>query len=208
MLALARPAVPGPGAGVPADGRGRRRPGLAGRHRASPTPRRIVAGPAGCRRRGICVVVAGAAAGRDPVRDRLYALLGVAAWVAVLKSGVDPVVVGLVMGLLTFAYPAARSDLERASDLFRSFREQPTPELARSARAGLASALSPERAAAAAVPPVDQLRRSCRCSRWPTPGSCSAALPRPRVHLAGHAGHPDRLRRRQAASASRARPGC
>ena len=73
----------------------------------------------------------------------VYALLGIAAWVAVLKSGVDPVVVGLVMGLLTFAYPAARTDLERASDLFRSFREQPTPDLAQSARAGLVSALSP-----------------------------------------------------------------
>ena len=72
-----------------------------------------------------------------------YAVLGIAAWVAVLKSGVDPVIVGLVMGLLTFAYPAARTDLERASDLFRSFREQPTPELAQSARAGLATALSP-----------------------------------------------------------------
>ena len=72
-----------------------------------------------------------------------YAVLGIAAWVAVLKSGVDPVVVGLVIGLLTFAYPAARTDLERASDLFRSFREQPTPELAQSARAGLATALSP-----------------------------------------------------------------
>ena len=73
----------------------------------------------------------------------VYALLGIAAWVAVLKSGIDPVVVGLVMGLLTFAYPAARTDLERASDLFRSFREQPTPDLAQSARAGLVSALSP-----------------------------------------------------------------
>ena len=73
----------------------------------------------------------------------VYAAAGIAAWVAVLKSGVDPVVVGLVMGLLTFAYPAARTDLERASDLFRNFREQPTPELAQSARAGLATALSP-----------------------------------------------------------------
>src|SRR5258706_1752465 len=47
------------------------------------------------------------------------------------------------MGLLTWAYPAGRGELERASDLFRSFREQPTPELAREARAGLDSALSP-----------------------------------------------------------------
>ncbi|WP_406373138.1 Na+/H+ antiporter NhaA [Streptomyces sp. NBC_01550] len=71
-----------------------------------------------------------------------YLLMGVATWVALLKSGVDPVVVGLAMGLLTYAYPAARSDLERASDLFISFREQPTPELERSARQGLASAVS------------------------------------------------------------------
>ncbi|MGI8447443.1 MAG: Na+/H+ antiporter NhaA [Streptosporangiaceae bacterium] len=73
----------------------------------------------------------------------VYALLGIAAWVVVLKSGIDPVVVGLVMGLLTYAYPAARTDLERASDAFRSFREQPTPELARSASVGLNTALSP-----------------------------------------------------------------
>jgi protein-disulfide isomerase len=73
----------------------------------------------------------------------LYLLIGIAAWVAVLKSGVDPVVVGLLMGLATYASPAARTDLERATDLFRSFREQPTPELARSASIGLTSAISP-----------------------------------------------------------------
>ena len=59
------------------------------------------------------------------------------------KSGVDPVVVGLAMGLLTYAYPAARGDLERATELFRLFREQPTPELARVGAAGLAAAISP-----------------------------------------------------------------
>jgi Na+/H+ antiporter NhaA len=73
----------------------------------------------------------------------LYLVLGVAAWVALFKSGVDPVVVGLVFGLLVYASPAARVDLERASDLFRLFREQPTPELARSASVGLQSAISP-----------------------------------------------------------------
>jgi Na+/H+ antiporter NhaA len=73
----------------------------------------------------------------------IYATLGAAAWVAVLESGVDPVIVGLGMGLLTYAYPAARGDLERATDLFRLFREQPTPQLAHSARLGLASAISP-----------------------------------------------------------------
>jgi Na+/H+ antiporter NhaA len=73
----------------------------------------------------------------------VYAVLGITAWVAMFKSGVDPVVVGLVMGLLTYAYSPARTDLEQATDLFRRFREQPTPDLAQSARAGLASALSP-----------------------------------------------------------------
>ena len=73
----------------------------------------------------------------------VYFLLGAAAWVAFFKSGVDPVVVGLIMGLLTYAQPAARSDLERASDLFRLFREQPTPELAREARVGVRQAISP-----------------------------------------------------------------
>jgi protein-disulfide isomerase len=53
------------------------------------------------------------------------------------------VIVGLLMGLLTYAYPAARVDLERATDLFRLFREQPTPELARDARVGLETAISP-----------------------------------------------------------------
>jgi Na+/H+ antiporter NhaA len=72
-----------------------------------------------------------------------YALLGVAAWIAIFKSGVDPVLVGLLMGLMTYARPATRSDLERASDLFRLFREQPTPELAQSAREGVRTALSP-----------------------------------------------------------------
>jgi Na+/H+ antiporter NhaA len=73
----------------------------------------------------------------------VYTALGLVAWVAFLKSGVDPIVVGLAMGLLTIAYPAARADLERATDLFRVFREQPTSELQQSARAGLRSAISP-----------------------------------------------------------------
>jgi len=70
-------------------------------------------------------------------------LLGIAAWTAFMRSGIDPIVVGLAMGLLVYASPAARADLERASDLFKLFREQPTPELARTASAGLESAISP-----------------------------------------------------------------
>jgi Na+/H+ antiporter NhaA len=84
-----------------------------------------------------------AARSRGVHNGALYAVLGLVAWVAFLESGIDPIVVGLVMGLLTIAYPAARSDLERATDLFRVFREQPTSELQQEARAGLRSAISP-----------------------------------------------------------------
>jgi Na+/H+ antiporter NhaA len=73
----------------------------------------------------------------------VYFALGAAIWVALLESGVEPIVVGLAMGLLAYAYPVARSDLERATERFRQFREQPTPELARSVRIGLRSAVSP-----------------------------------------------------------------
>ena len=76
-------------------------------------------------------------------RVPLYFVLGAAAWVALLASGVDPVVIGLAMGLLVWAYPAGRSDFELAGERFRAFCEQPTPELERSAREGLTAAISP-----------------------------------------------------------------
>jgi Na+/H+ antiporter NhaA len=75
-------------------------------------------------------------------RGAVYALLGGAGWRALHEAGVEPIVIGLAMGLLAYAYPAARGDLERATDRFRLFREQPTPELAREARLGLSSAIS------------------------------------------------------------------
>ena len=95
---------------------------------------------------GIAVVLFGAVlvARAAGIRYGLVPLtLGVAAWTALDESGVDPVVIGLAMGLITYAYPAARPDLERASEAFRSFREQPTPELARTASLGVWTAISP-----------------------------------------------------------------
>src|SRR3954447_5557619 len=70
-------------------------------------------------------------------------VLGIAVWVAVQASGIDPIIAGLAVGLVTGAYPPARGDLERVSELARSFREQPTPALARAAKLGVASAISP-----------------------------------------------------------------
>ena len=69
--------------------------------------------------------------------------LGAAIWVALYESGIQPEISGLALGLLTGAYAATRVDLERATQLVRLFREQPTPELAREARLGVASAISP-----------------------------------------------------------------
>jgi Na+/H+ antiporter NhaA len=69
-------------------------------------------------------------------------LLGAGVWVALHESGVDPLLAGLAVGLAVSAYPPARTDLERVTELTRSFREQPTPELARSAQLGVSSAIS------------------------------------------------------------------
>ena len=76
-------------------------------------------------------------------RRPVAALVGVALWVALQKSGIDPVIAGLAVGLITSAYPPPRPELERVVALTRSFREQPTPESARAAQLGVASAISP-----------------------------------------------------------------
>jgi protein-disulfide isomerase len=50
---------------------------------------------------------------------------------------------GLALGLTAAAYTPVRGALEQATDMFRSFREQPTPELARFARVSVVQTLSP-----------------------------------------------------------------
>jgi Na+/H+ antiporter NhaA len=88
---------------------------------------------------GVLVALRYAGSWRGPAA----ALVGVGIWLAMFQSGVDAVIAGLAIGLITSAYPPARDDLERTTELTRSFREQPTPELAYSARASLTSAISP-----------------------------------------------------------------
>jgi Na+/H+ antiporter NhaA len=73
----------------------------------------------------------------------LYLLIGLAAWGFFFESGVDPIVTGLVTGMLTCAYPAARQELEQATDAFRLFREQPTARLAEQAREVVRTTISP-----------------------------------------------------------------
>jgi Na+/H+ antiporter NhaA len=73
----------------------------------------------------------------------VYTALGIALWTALVRSGIEPVVAGLAIGLTATAYTPSRVALEEATSLVRRFREQPTAELARSARTGLTLTLSP-----------------------------------------------------------------
>jgi Na+/H+ antiporter NhaA len=76
-------------------------------------------------------------------RRSVFVILGIVVWGALRASGVDPVVAGLAIGLAAPAYSPARTELEDATGLVRAFREQPTPELARTAKQGLTATLSP-----------------------------------------------------------------
>jgi len=91
----------------------------------------------------VLLVVSGYLRRRGIRSGPVYLVLGIAAWVAFFESGVDPIVAGLVIGLQTAAYPAARADLEGATDAFRLFREQPTARLAQEARQAARTAISP-----------------------------------------------------------------
>jgi Na+/H+ antiporter NhaA len=93
---------------------------------------------------GAALLVADGVMSRRGVRNApAYLVIGIAAWVAFWQSGVDPIVAGLVIGLLTCAYPAGRGELEQATDAFRLFREQPTARLAFEAREVTRRAVSP-----------------------------------------------------------------
>ena len=76
-------------------------------------------------------------------RRSVFAVLGIAMWGALRTSGIDPVAAGLAIGLIAPAYTPVRGELEDVTVLVRRFREQPTPEFARTAQAGLVSVLSP-----------------------------------------------------------------
>ncbi len=79
---------------------------------------------------------------RLPQRS-VFGTLGICMWGALRASGVDPIVAGLAIGLAAPAYTPVRDELQTATGLVRRFREQPTPELARTARVGLSATLSP-----------------------------------------------------------------
>jgi Na+/H+ antiporter NhaA len=76
-------------------------------------------------------------------RGPVYWLLGFGMWLAMHESGVNPTLTGVALGLIVTAYPPSRPALERAAERWREFREQPTPQLARSAGREVALTISP-----------------------------------------------------------------
>ena len=73
----------------------------------------------------------------------VYFLVGAGVWLATLASGVHATIAGVTMGLLATAYPPSRDELSRAGTMWRRFREEPTPRLARTASRTLALTVSP-----------------------------------------------------------------
>ena len=203
-----RAALSRPAARVHAHRRRRRRHRRAGRDRASSTATRPSVLPLLARRRPLRGVVARRATARRARRPRLASRSAPPPGSRCSKSGIEPVVIGLAMGLLAYAYPAQRSSLERATERFREFREQPTAELARSATAELRAAISYERAAAAALPPVDELRDRAAVRARERRHRDQRRLPRAGVHARRSRSGSCSATSSASRSGSSAAPGC
>ena len=76
-------------------------------------------------------------------RTPVYVVIGVVMWLAVLRSGVHPSVVGVALGLLVNAYAPRRRDIARVQVAGRSFLVDPTPGRAAAAQAAVTEAVSP-----------------------------------------------------------------
>ncbi|MGW0086812.1 Na+/H+ antiporter NhaA [Streptomyces sp. NPDC003393] len=79
---------------------------------------------------------------RPSTSRRTDLVFGVGTWAALMFSGIEPPVAGLLIGLVTSARPPLRSELEHATSLVRLYREQPSPARAKSATAGVSASLS------------------------------------------------------------------
>ena len=128
----------------------------------------------------------------------IYFLLGTAVWVAFYESGVDPVVAGLMGGVIALAYPAQRTDLERrATSSASSASSRPATWRARRSW-GAAVGRIAERTAAVALASVDELRDRAALRAGERRRPPERRVPLDGVHVAHHARDHLRLRPRQA----------
>ncbi|WP_345803288.1 Na+/H+ antiporter NhaA [Microbacterium sp. AZCO] len=75
-------------------------------------------------------------------RGLAYTLLGAALWIAVLLAGIHPTLAGVAVALLIPVFPPRRTDVERAAELTRAFRESPNPAYAAAVTRSLRDSLS------------------------------------------------------------------
>ncbi|MEV1291910.1 Na+/H+ antiporter NhaA [Pseudonocardia sp. NPDC049635] len=76
-------------------------------------------------------------------RTPCYAVIGILTWLAVLRSGVHPSVVGVALGLLVNAYAPRRQEMTAAIGAGKNFLLDPTPQRARAAQVVAVAAVSP-----------------------------------------------------------------
>jgi Na+/H+ antiporter NhaA len=75
-------------------------------------------------------------------RSPAYVILGFALWLATLKSGVHPTLVGITLGVLVNVYAPSDHKILRAGELVNAFANDPTPELAREASRSVRAVVS------------------------------------------------------------------
>ena len=91
-------------------------------------------------------------AGRGPA----YTVLGFALWLAVAAAGVHPTLAGVAVAQLIPVFPPRRTEVERAAELTRAFRESPNTAYARAATRSLRDSISiNERLQSAWAPYID-----------------------------------------------------
>ncbi|MEU5843232.1 Na+/H+ antiporter NhaA [Rhodococcus sp. NPDC047139] len=75
-------------------------------------------------------------------RGVVYFVVAAGTWVAFYESGVHPTLAGVLIALILPVYPPRRSEVERAGELSRAFRQSPNSDYARAAQLGVLRAVS------------------------------------------------------------------
>ncbi|MEO5876135.1 MAG: Na+/H+ antiporter NhaA [Streptosporangiaceae bacterium] len=75
-------------------------------------------------------------------RAPAYVILGFGLWLATLKSGVHPTLVGIALGVLVNVYAPSDHKILRAGELVNAMANDPTPELARDASRSVRAVVS------------------------------------------------------------------